>query len=152
MLVMESAGLFTTGRPNPFTRVVYRRLFSERKPWCCCHLSAHNNCFSNIIHYSGKYGRWTPAEKAAFLTGLKRFGRGKWKEIAKLIPTRSTGEFCLHNMENRFFVIFLSIDLWCDSSNLCETTVFISASKNTRPNDHATCQRRRRRLCGFTSL
>ncbi len=50
---------------------------------------SHAFCYK--IH-SGKYGRWTPAEKAAFLTGLRRFGRGKWKEIAKLIPSRSTGE------------------------------------------------------------
>jgi SHAQKYF class myb-like DNA-binding protein len=48
------------------------------------------------IKMSGKYGRWTPAEKAAFLTGLKRFGRGKWKEIAKLIPTRSTVQVKTH--------------------------------------------------------
>ena len=45
-----------------------------------------------LSNHSGKYGRWTPAEKAAFLTGLRRFGRGKWKEIAKLIPSRSTGK------------------------------------------------------------
>ncbi|KAL7496200.1 hypothetical protein ACHAWT_009953 [Skeletonema menzelii] len=51
---------------------------------------------NGTIKLSGKYGRWTPAEKAAFLTGLRRFGRGKWKEIAKLIPSRSTVQVKTH--------------------------------------------------------
>lgn len=105
MLVMESAGLFTRRRPNPPLHVLWQYpvslAFSERKRISLLTIA----CFPKIIHilyYSGKYGRWTPAEKAAFLTGLKRFGRGKWKEIAKLIPTRSTGELCLQH-EKPFF-------------------------------------------------
>ena len=33
-------------------------------------------------------GRWHEWERLAFLRGLRRFGRGKWKKISKLIPTR----------------------------------------------------------------
>ncbi|KAL3789502.1 hypothetical protein HJC23_009738 [Cyclotella cryptica] len=51
--------------------------------------------------YSGaksnvKSGRWTQAEKLTFLVGLKKFGRGKWKEIATMIPSRSTIQVKTH--------------------------------------------------------
>lgn len=35
-----------------------------------------------------KRGRWEINEKKAFLRGFLTYGRGKWKEIAKLIPQR----------------------------------------------------------------
>ena len=35
-----------------------------------------------------KRGRWEIEEKKAFLKGLRIYGRGKWKAIAKLIPQR----------------------------------------------------------------
>ena len=98
--------------------------------------------------HSGKYGRWTPAEKAAFLTGLRRFGRGKWKEIAKLIPSRSTGE--CRTLFASFFLFIISIT----NSSIIPFSInaIISPSKNTCPNDHETRRRRRRRLCGSTCL
>mmetsp|Transcript_16053 Transcript_16053/g.34768 ORF Transcript_16053/g.34768 Transcript_16053/m.34768 type:complete len:171 (-) Transcript_16053:111-623(-) len=43
-----------------------------------------------------KSGRWTVEEKATFLKGLKMFGKGKWKEIATMIPTRSTIQVKTH--------------------------------------------------------
>mmetsp|Transcript_34842 Transcript_34842/g.74271 ORF Transcript_34842/g.74271 Transcript_34842/m.74271 type:complete len:172 (+) Transcript_34842:140-655(+) len=43
-----------------------------------------------------KSGRWTDSERRMFLKGLKKFGRGKWKEIATLIPTRSTVQVKTH--------------------------------------------------------
>ncbi|KAL3797447.1 hypothetical protein ACHAW5_004466 [Stephanodiscus triporus] len=48
------------------------------------------------INPTCKSGRWTDAERLTFLKGLKRFGRGKWKEIATLIPTRSTVQVKTH--------------------------------------------------------
>lgn len=36
-----------------------------------------------------KTGRWELWEKRAFLEGLRRYGRGKWKKISRLIPTRT---------------------------------------------------------------
>jgi hypothetical protein len=35
-----------------------------------------------------KVGRWEQWERFAFLRGLRMYGRGKWKKISKLIPTR----------------------------------------------------------------
>ena len=35
-----------------------------------------------------RYGRWTKQERLAFLVGLRKFGKSKWKEISGLIPTR----------------------------------------------------------------
>jgi hypothetical protein len=35
-----------------------------------------------------KIGRWNESEKLAFLQGLSIHGRGKWKAISHLIPTR----------------------------------------------------------------
>mmetsp|Transcript_40666 Transcript_40666/g.85435 ORF Transcript_40666/g.85435 Transcript_40666/m.85435 type:complete len:155 (-) Transcript_40666:144-608(-) len=43
-----------------------------------------------------KSGRWTDSERRIFLEGLKKFGRGKWKEIATLIPSRSTVQVKTH--------------------------------------------------------
>jgi len=45
---------------------------------------------------TSKSGRWTDLERRTFLKGLKKFGRGKWKEIATLIPTRSTVQVKTH--------------------------------------------------------
>jgi hypothetical protein len=33
-------------------------------------------------------GRWTCQEKLLFLVGLRKYGKGKWKEIAKILTTR----------------------------------------------------------------
>lgn len=35
-----------------------------------------------------KQGRWTKHERLAFLRGLRKFGKSRWKEISTLIPTR----------------------------------------------------------------
>ncbi len=35
-----------------------------------------------------KRGRWSLHEKKAFLRGFQKYGRGRWKAIAKLIPQR----------------------------------------------------------------
>eukprot|EP00980_Cylindrotheca_fusiformis_P010613 scaffold2362_cov109-Cylindrotheca_fusiformis.AAC.4 len=35
-------------------------------------------------------GRWEEYEKLAFLRGLRLYGRGNWKAIGSLIPTRNT--------------------------------------------------------------
>mmetsp|Transcript_38291 Transcript_38291/g.55944 ORF Transcript_38291/g.55944 Transcript_38291/m.55944 type:complete len:110 (-) Transcript_38291:681-1010(-) len=35
-----------------------------------------------------KTGRWERSENVAFLRGLKYYGKGKWKQIGALIPTR----------------------------------------------------------------
>ena len=33
-------------------------------------------------------GRWSVNEQLVFLSGLKRWGKGRWKEIGREIPTR----------------------------------------------------------------
>ena len=33
-------------------------------------------------------GRWTEGEKLLFLIGLRKYGRGKWKEIGTILTTR----------------------------------------------------------------
>ena len=33
-------------------------------------------------------GKWTDAEKKLFLVGLRKFGKGRWKEIATTLTTR----------------------------------------------------------------
>ena len=45
-----------------------------------------------------KIGRWEKWEHETFLQGLKTHGNGKWKLIAKMIPTRyDLLCFCTHN-------------------------------------------------------
>jgi len=44
-------------------------------------LPAKNNPF-------GLNGPWNNCEALAFLEGLESFGPGRWKKIAKLVPTR----------------------------------------------------------------
>ncbi len=41
-----------------------------------------------------KRGRWELKERITFLRGLQRYGKGKWKAIAKLIPHRYVLTFC----------------------------------------------------------
>ena len=38
----------------------------------------------------GKYntGRWARSEKKLFLEGLRRYGKGRWKQIGKVVKTR----------------------------------------------------------------
>jgi hypothetical protein len=64
-----------------------------------------NNSYSNYTHddndsIGGKgvvstkpvtrHGRWLKEERLAFLRGLRVYGKGNWKQIATLIPTRDT--------------------------------------------------------------
>ena len=35
-----------------------------------------------------KRGRWERSECIAFLQGFRSYGKGKWKQIAKMIPNR----------------------------------------------------------------
>lgn len=42
----------------------------------------------NPISVTIKRGRWSTWEKEMFLRGLRQFGKGKWKQIQKMIPTR----------------------------------------------------------------
>jgi hypothetical protein len=35
-----------------------------------------------------KTGRWEEHERVSFMKGFRQHGRGKWKEIADMIPTR----------------------------------------------------------------
>lgn len=37
---------------------------------------------------SHRTGRWTIEEKLLFLYGLHKFGKGRWKKIGTLLPTR----------------------------------------------------------------
>lgn len=41
-------------------------------------------------------GRWTKSERLAFLRGLRKFGKSKWKEISTLVPTRDTTQTKTH--------------------------------------------------------
>lgn len=43
-----------------------------------------------------KRGRWQREESITFLKGLRLHGKGKWKEIAKSIPTRTTVQVKTH--------------------------------------------------------
>uniref|UniRef100_A0A6V2J0N9 Uncharacterized protein n=1 Tax=Ditylum brightwellii TaxID=49249 RepID=A0A6V2J0N9_9STRA len=43
-----------------------------------------------------KTGRWERSENVAFLRGLKYYGKGKWKQIGALIPTRTTIQVKTH--------------------------------------------------------
>ena len=49
-------------------------------------------------------GRWNRDECTAFADGLKRHGKGRWKQIAKEIPTR----YVLYN-DFRKFKFLLSL-------------------------------------------
>ncbi len=57
---------------------------------------AHTKRISKKRHISKKnkqavvkrVGRWLMEEKKTFLKGLRIYGRGQWKAIAKLIPNR----------------------------------------------------------------
>lgn len=60
-------------------RKITRRKYKKRK--------------TNIPH---KIGRWEKWECVLFLNGLKEYGKGKWKQIAKLIPTRTTIQVKTH--------------------------------------------------------
>jgi len=40
--------------------------------------------------------RWVDWERITFLRGLSKYGKGKWKEIAKAIPTRTTIQVKTH--------------------------------------------------------
>lgn len=33
-------------------------------------------------------GRWSEEEKLLFLVGIRKYGKGKWKEIASVLPSR----------------------------------------------------------------
>jgi hypothetical protein len=50
----------------------------------------HAPLFSTTQLYNE--GRWTFEEKILFLKGLRRYGRGKWKKIGSLLPTRYVQE------------------------------------------------------------
>mmetsp|Transcript_25223 Transcript_25223/g.38828 ORF Transcript_25223/g.38828 Transcript_25223/m.38828 type:complete len:294 (-) Transcript_25223:300-1181(-) len=43
-----------------------------------------------------KTGRWSIEEKLLFLYGLSKFGKGKWKKIGTLLPTRSLVQIKSH--------------------------------------------------------
>mmetsp|Transcript_23380 Transcript_23380/g.32759 ORF Transcript_23380/g.32759 Transcript_23380/m.32759 type:complete len:337 (+) Transcript_23380:454-1464(+) len=43
-----------------------------------------------------KTGRWSIEEKLLFLYGLSKFGKGKWKKIGSLLPTRSLVQIKSH--------------------------------------------------------
>lgn len=43
-----------------------------------------------------KTGRWTKKERLTFLIGLRRYGKGKWKKISTMIPTRDTIQVKTH--------------------------------------------------------
>ena len=38
-------------------------------------------------------GRWSRAEKRLFLEGLRRHGKGRWKQIGKVVKTRCVQSF-----------------------------------------------------------
>jgi hypothetical protein len=46
------------------------------------------NATTTISKKTLKIGRWNESEKLAFLQGLNIHGRGKWKAISQMIPTR----------------------------------------------------------------
>jgi len=50
----------------------------------------------NPINVTTKKGRWSNWEKEMFLRGLRQFGKGKWKQIQKMIPTRTTIQVKTH--------------------------------------------------------
>jgi len=84
--------------------VLKQNSFKPRNP-----LDKENNPFPTSVHYSGRdpldrqstklhvpakinpfglNGSWHKYESLAFLEGLESFGPGRWKKIARLVPTR----------------------------------------------------------------
>lgn len=49
----------------------------------------------------GKYntGRWARSEKKLFLEGLRRYGKGRWKQIGKVVQTRSLVQIKSHGQK-----------------------------------------------------
>lgn len=48
----------------------------------------HASVPDNVAPGQGRAGRWSVSEQVAFLRGLRRYGKGQWKQIGKEIPTR----------------------------------------------------------------
>jgi len=90
-----------------------------------------------VTHSSIKRGRWERWEKVAFLKGLRKYGKGKWKLIGSLIPTRTTVQVKTHaqvvlkrvaNGENIFESLYYADD---DSTDLSASSVVGTTSQLT---------------------
>jgi len=44
-----------------------------------------------------KKGPWSPEEHALFEAGLRKHGKGKWKEVAEMVGTRTCGQVNSHH-------------------------------------------------------
>ena len=61
---------------------------------CSEHKKVKNKA-KKTCHLPNKIGRWENWECMLFLDGLKIHGKGKWKQIALLIPTRLVDLFLI---------------------------------------------------------
>lgn len=50
--------------------------------------SKKKTCTTKQEKVKKNVGRWDHWERLAFLEGLRRYGRGRWKKISDMIPTR----------------------------------------------------------------